>query len=140
MFATSRNTRCSWSRLAPMRSPGGASPASQSREHPRYFSTDFPFDPISTDAEYALPGTSPDVIDIAKANRPGLLVFPLHSPGVLGFGLLRPSQGRLSFINKRHGDAITPQTNALDRTIDFLADTARNEGLLVSRLRATTWI
>lgn len=35
----------------------------------------------------------------ARASRPGLMVFPLHSLGVLGFGLLRPSQGRVSFVN-----------------------------------------
>lgn len=86
----------------------------------------------------------------AKANRPGLLVFPLHSLGVLGFGLLRPSQGRLRFINKRHGYAITPQTNALGRTVDFLTDTAREFGVRKSiptdliehwrRSRPTAWL
>lgn len=65
----------------------------------------------------------------ARASRPGLMVFPLHSLGVLGFGLLRPSQGRLSFVNPAYGYALTPQTNALDRTMAFLAEVGREFGV-----------
>ncbi len=60
----------------------------------------------------------------ARATRPGLLVFPLHSLGVLGAGLLAPSHGRVSFVNAARGYALTPQTNDLDRTLEFL-DEAR---------------
>ena len=59
----------------------------------------------------------------AWATRPGLLIFPLHSLGVLGAGLLGPAKGRVSFVNASRGYALTPQTNDLNRTIEFLDDT-----------------
>jgi hypothetical protein len=49
--------------------------------------------------------------------------------GVLGAGLLRPSRGRVSFINPQRGYAVTPQTNDLDRTLDFLDDTRGSFGI-----------
>lgn len=70
-------------------------------------------------------GTEPVVgvlewIRDARATRPGLMVFPLHSLGVLGAGVLRPSRGQISFNNPSRGYAVTPQTNGLERTLDFL--------------------
>jgi hypothetical protein len=65
----------------------------------------------------------------ARATRPGLMIFPLHSLGVLGAGLLRPSRGRISFINADRGYAVTPQTNALDRTLEFLDDARCSFGI-----------
>lgn len=58
----------------------------------------------------------------ARATRPGLLIFPLHSLGMLGGGLVQPSRGRISFINPQRGYAVTPQTNNLERTLEFLDD------------------
>ncbi len=49
----------------------------------------------------------------SRSTRPGLLVFPIHSFGVLGAGLITPGRRSLSFINSRAGYAITPQTNGL---------------------------
>ena len=71
----------------------------------------------------------------ARATRPGLLIFPLHSLGVLGAGLLQPSRGRISFINHQRGYAVTPQTNNLDRTLEFL-DTARGSFGIGQRIPA----
>ena len=65
----------------------------------------------------------------ARATRPGLLIFPLHSLGVLGAGLLQPSHGRISFINAQRGYAVTPQTNNLDRTLEFLDDARGSFGI-----------
>ena len=64
-----------------------------------------------------------------SATRPGLMIFPLHSLGVLGAGLLRPSRGRISFSNPSRGYAVTPQTNGLDRTLDFLEDVRTSFGI-----------
>jgi hypothetical protein len=62
----------------------------------------------------------------ARATRPGLLIFPLHSLGVLGAGLLQPSRGRIAFVNAERGYALTPQTNDFDRTLEFLDDARRS--------------
>ncbi len=59
-----------------------------------------------------------------KANRPGLLLFPLHSLAVLGAGLIRPARGRIRFINPERGYAVTPQTNDFNRTRAFLDEVA----------------
>ena len=65
----------------------------------------------------------------AHATRPGLLIFPLHSLGVLGAGLVRPSHARIWFINPNRGYAVTPQTNDLDRTLEFLDDARDSFGI-----------
>lgn len=86
----------------------------------------------------------------ARATRPGLLIFPLHSLGVLGAGLLRPSRGRISFINDKRGYAVTPQTNDLDRTLEFLDEVRASFGIRHQlpagllrhwrRSRSATWL
>lgn len=86
----------------------------------------------------------------ARATRPGLLIFPLHSLGVLGAGLLRRSRGRVAFVNAPRGYAVTPQTNGLDRTLEFLDDARATFGIgqrlpydLVRhwyRSRSATWL
>jgi hypothetical protein len=61
---------------------------------------------------------------------PGLVVYPLHSFGVLGFGLF-------SFINKTHPEivikdanlSITAQTNSKDESVQFLERSAKTLGL-----------
>ncbi len=65
----------------------------------------------------------------ARATRPGILVFPLHSLGVLGAGLVRPSDGRVTFINGQRGYALSPQTNSLDGTMQFLDDARQSFGI-----------
>lgn len=56
----------------------------------------------------------------ARVTRPGFMVFPLHSFGVLSAGLLTPSRGRISYVNPEYGYAVTPQTNSMERAIDFM--------------------
>jgi hypothetical protein len=56
-----------------------------------------------------------------RATRPGLILFPLHSLGILRAGLLRGDvKARAQYIHPAWGIALTPQTNALRQTIDFL--------------------
>lgn len=56
-----------------------------------------------------------------RVTRPGLIIFPLHSIGILRAGLLRGDRKAESqFIEPRRGVAVTPQTNVLAHTIDFI--------------------
>lgn len=60
-----------------------------------------------------------------RTTRPGLVLFPLHSLGILGAGLLRGNtKQRAQYFHRDWGLAVSPQTNSLDQTIDFL-DRAR---------------
>lgn len=66
----------------------------------------------------------------SERNAPGLVVFPLHSFGVLAAGLLQPL-GRSSFMLARPsaGYAVTTQTNNLRRTISLLDDVRGRLGI-----------
>jgi hypothetical protein len=87
----------------------------------------------------------------ARVNRPGFLVFPVHSLSVLAGGLLLPFRRQfISFINANRGYALSPQTNSLDRSLAYL-DGVRDsfgikKGLPVElikhwrRSRNTTWL
>lgn len=53
--------------------------------------------------------------------HPGLIVYPLHGFGVLGAGFIQAlSREHVSLLSQEFGFALTPQTNSVDRTIDFL--------------------
>lgn len=66
----------------------------------------------------------------SQLNRPGMVVFPLHSFGVLAAGLLRPFRGTSTvLINPAARYAIAPQTNNLGRTVTFLNDVAPQLGV-----------
>jgi len=57
---------------------------------------------------------------------PGFVLYPLHSFGVKGQGLLGFLTGRrLSFIDARAGIAITPQTNTKERLVEFLENATK---------------
>jgi hypothetical protein len=56
-----------------------------------------------------------------RVTRPGMILFPLHSLGILRAGLLRgDTKERAQFIDAAQGVAVTPQTNALCQTIEFV--------------------
>ena len=56
-------------------------------------------------------------------HRPGLIIFPLHSFGVLGAGLLGPLRStRYVYVNSSYDLALTPQTNSMRQTLDFMED------------------
>lgn len=62
-----------------------------------------------------------DFLRDRRVVRPGLVIFPLHSFGVLSAGLLHMFTGqRISVVNESAGYAVIPQTNRLDRTIEVL--------------------
>jgi hypothetical protein len=86
----------------------------------------------------------------ARALRPGMLIFPLHSLGILAAGLLQPARARVCFFDRNAGMAISPQTNSMERTFQFLEDarTSLNvkQGLPIEllkhwrRSRPTKWL
>ena len=87
----------------------------------------------------------------ARINRPGFLIFPVHSLGVMAGGLLLPFRRQsISFINADHGYALSPQTNSLTRSLEFLDGVRESFGIkkripvnLIRhwhRSRDTTWL
>lgn len=65
-----------------------------------------------------------------RATRPGFVLFPLHSLGILRAGLLRgDTKQEAQYIHPEWGLALTPQTNSLDQTIDFLGRVREGFGI-----------
>lgn len=63
-------------------------------------------------------------------NRPGLIIFPVHSFGVLSAGLFYPlRRGQLTIINSDSGYALFPQSNDLGRTFGQLQIAAAGLGV-----------
>lgn len=63
-------------------------------------------------------------------NRPGLVIFPVHSFGVLSAGLLYPlRRGQLTIVNPESGYALFPQSNDMDRTVGQLQRAAVQLGV-----------
>ncbi len=59
--------------------------------------------------------------------HPGLVVYPLHGFGVLGAGFVHAlTREHITLLSNEFGFAISPQTNAIDKTIAFLNE-AREE-------------
>ena len=69
------------------------------------------------------------VIDLIRdhgLHHPGLVIFPVHSFGLLGAGLLHwRTDARLDFTASRFGLSLSPQTNSLKETLRYL-DRARS--------------
>lgn len=70
-------------------------------------------------------GVSDPVLDVleyvrdAGLHSPGLVVYPVHSFGILGAGFLHTlSENRIEFVPEGYGFAVSPQTNSWDRTLD----------------------
>ena len=78
--------------------------------------------------EAARDGSSDIAFDVlkrirdAQALRPGMLIFPVHSLGVLAAGLLQPAHTRISFFDQKAGLTLSPQTNSMQRTFQFLEE------------------
>lgn len=87
--------------------------------------------------------------DVGKP-RAGLLVFPVHSLGILGAGLLRKEKRHLGFTDAKAGYSVHPQTNSFDRTIEVLDDARQRLGVAKplpldllqhwKRSRPTSWL
>lgn len=57
----------------------------------------------------------------ARMTRPGLMIFPLHSFGILAAGLVHAyTDQRISVMSPSWGVALSPQTNSFERTLAFL--------------------
>jgi hypothetical protein len=65
-------------------------------------------------------------------HRPGLLIFPLHGVGILGFGAFR-ALGRagtmVEFVLKKAGLVFSPQTNSDRETISMIRRAAKHLGI-----------
>src|ERR1700722_10377930 len=58
----------------------------------------------------------------AGLHRPGLLIFPLHGIGILGFGAFRAlgrGDATFEFVLKQAGMVFSPQTNSERRTMEL---------------------
>jgi hypothetical protein len=86
-----------------------------------------------------------------ELHHPGLVLFPVHSFGVLGAGLLHGfTDTRIEYMSKAFGIALSPQTNSLKATIRFLEHTREHFGIrrtvpssLIShwlRTRTASWL
>jgi hypothetical protein len=70
------------------------------------------------------------VIQDNGIHKPGFVIYPLHSFGVAGVGILETlGKQRFDFIIPYAGLAVRAQTNSLERTIQFLAEAARQFGI-----------
>ncbi len=66
-----------------------------------------------------------EVIRDGKLHHPGLVLYPVHSTGILGAGFLHTlTATRVSFVAEQYGFAVSPQTNSFAETMRFL-DEAR---------------
>lgn len=63
-------------------------------------------------------------------HKPGFVIYPLHSFGVAGVGILETlGKQRFDLIIPYAGLAVRAQTNSLERTIHFLAEAAKQFGV-----------
>jgi hypothetical protein len=59
-----------------------------------------------------------------RATRPGFVLFPLHSFGILGAGALqRHDLPKVQYTHPEAGIALTPQTNVLRETLEWIERT-----------------
>lgn len=66
----------------------------------------------------------------SRMTRPGLMIFPVHSFGILAAGILQSyTDTRIAVVRPPWGIAVSPQTNSLDRTFDFLDGVRRDFGV-----------
>jgi hypothetical protein len=81
--------------------------------------------------EFSTPGSTQPLLAVlerirdAHMTRPGLILFPLHSFGILGAGLVHTfTTTRISVLEPAWGLSLAPQTNSFDETLRFLASFA----------------
>ena len=87
------------------------------------------FDELRTGSTSPLLGALERIRD-ARMTRPGLMIFPLHSFGILGVGLVHAfTDQRISVMSPDWGAAVTPQTNSFERTLAFLERSRREFGV-----------
>jgi Apea-like HEPN len=63
-------------------------------------------------------------------HHPGLVVYPLHSFGIAGAGAFDIlTKGTIRFYEKNQGILITPQTNGIGKTVQFIESAAAQLGV-----------
>jgi hypothetical protein len=65
-------------------------------------------------------------------HRPGVLVFPLHGVGILGFGAFRAlgrGDATIEFVLKQVGMVFSPQTNSDGRTVELIQRVTKYLGI-----------
>lgn len=62
-------------------------------------------------------------------HRPGLVLYPVHSLGLIAGGLLQWVGGQAIFTVRSFGLALTPQTNDFDRTLRFMREAGKSLGV-----------
>jgi hypothetical protein len=66
-----------------------------------------------------------EIIRDSEVLRPGFVVYPIHSFGVMAAGLLHSySSSRVQFQVPGYGLTVSPQTNSFEGTISFLKESA----------------
>jgi len=62
-----------------------------------------------------------EIIRDEGLHYPGFVIFPVHSFGILGAGFLHwATAGRVEYVSSAFGIALSPQTNSLEKTVEFL--------------------
>lgn len=70
------------------------------------------------------------IIQGSGIHKPGFVIYPLHSFGVAGVGILETlGKQRFDFIIPYAGLAVRAQTNSLERTVQFLTEAAKQFGI-----------
>lgn len=63
-------------------------------------------------------------------HKPGFVVYPVHSAGILGLGLFRVlAGGDAEFRAHRYGLVLSPQSNSFDKTVDTISSAAHTLGI-----------
>src|SRR5262249_14725701 len=71
-----------------------------------------------------------NVLRSRELHRSGLVIYPLHSFGILGAGLFQwRTRSEVSMVSKELGIALSPQTNSWDRTRRFVNHCRRTFGI-----------
>jgi len=71
-----------------------------------------------------------EIIRDAEVLKPGFVVYPIHSFGVMAAGLLHSyTSSRVQFQVPEYGLIVAPQTNSFERTISFLKGSASILGI-----------
>jgi len=71
-----------------------------------------------------------EIVRDSEILKPGFVVYPLHSFGVIAAGLLYAfSSSRVQFQVPGYGLMVTPQTNSFKETISFLKNAATHLGI-----------
>jgi hypothetical protein len=88
------------------------------------------FDMVRADGVDDPIGRALDLIRSSGMHKPGIILYPLHSLGLLGVGLMEKlSRDRLEFFAEEGDVWVRGQTNSLKETIHFIERAAAGMGI-----------